>query len=186
MTPDLSIVARSPTVPSRCLRERVPLLISVGLSPWRSSRCFHSCRATLTLLAHPSRIPHKPLHPARFSPCDLAVFWPSYRSLTTAHPSVIPRHIRPSHGASVRVAPFGASLSCSSASVCPSGVYWVQVPSNLLRAASVAGILLLRSVTNPDHELLRHIRPLRRFRPYHGASVRVSCFHRSLFIKLWV
>jgi hypothetical protein len=68
----------------------------VDSSPWRSSRCFHSCRAAFDpLLAHPSRVSHKLPVQALF-PCDLAVFWPSYRSLTTArsvgdltaHPSV--------------------------------------------------------------------------------------------------
>jgi hypothetical protein len=144
----------------------------VDSSPWRSSRCFHSCRAAFDpLLAHPSRVSHKLPVQALF-PCDLAVFWPSYRSLTTArsvgdltaHPSV-PRPIRPC--GSFRRLPelcleyIGSRLF----QICFEPRQWPE-------SCSPIG-------DEPDRAVTARPSVLRRIRPR-------SCLHRSLFIKLWV
>jgi hypothetical protein len=181
MTPDLSIVGRSTVIlngqpePFRShpsVSESVLRSIS-GLHHGAPPAVFAAAAPHLTpSLAHPSRVSHKLPVQALF-PCDLAVFWPSYGSLTNRF-----------HDRSFDASSVSRRLSAPPRAVAahPSAFWSILGPgclSNLLRAASVAGLVVLRSVTNPDRAVTARPSVLRRIRPR-------SCLHRSLFIKLWV
>jgi hypothetical protein len=77
------------TVPLKC-PESVPLPSVVGLSPWRLIRCSRSFSAIFDpSLACPSSI--RTLSPVWAAlPCDLAVFRPSYGSITKMVPRSLP------------------------------------------------------------------------------------------------